>query len=146
LLDLSVNDDGAVMRNMGRRSQALVALVFEDIGGREAFADWAVKNPGDFYTKMFVKLMPRHIEVEEKKSVEDYLEEIDGGAAQILDDDPASNAPPSGAGASPFSGPAPLPARAPPPEPEEPKEPEQPNEPLPREFEGDDWADEDWYE
>jgi hypothetical protein len=106
---VAVDDDGVVMRNMGRRSQALVALVFGDIGGRERFAEWADKNPGDFYTKVFVKLMPRHIEVEEKKSVEDYLDEIDGGAATVLDDPPASTpAPPSGAGTSPPSGPAPL--------------------------------------
>ena len=34
---------------------------FEDIGGAEALAKWARANPGDFYTRVYVRLIPHQL-------------------------------------------------------------------------------------
>jgi hypothetical protein len=37
-----------------------VQIVYEDIGGHKAFADWARENPGDFY-RIASRLIPTEI-------------------------------------------------------------------------------------
>lgn len=46
---------------------------FEDIGGAEAFKLWAAQNPSDFYTKIYIKILPMHVDGEFKFTLADLL-------------------------------------------------------------------------
>lgn len=65
----------------GRMRTAVVDAVFIMIGGTERLADWATKNPTDFYTKLWGKGMskPISLEVSDGNSLEDLLAALDGG-------------------------------------------------------------------
>lgn len=52
---------------------------FEMIGGVDRFADWADKNPGDFYTKLLPKVIAKPVEVSMSEGVETLLERLDAG-------------------------------------------------------------------
>ena len=41
-----------------------VRLVFKRMGGVNAMTEWAEKNPGEFYTKIYSKIIPRDIVLE----------------------------------------------------------------------------------
>lgn len=69
--------DGAVMANMGKYHREAVSTAFEMIGGIDRLADWAGKNPGEFYTKLFTKLIPKETEISASQGVEDFLRELD---------------------------------------------------------------------
>lgn len=73
------------MVNAGRYSRGAVAMAFEMIGGVESFAEWAEENKGDFYTKMFTKLIGRETEVKQSDDVESLLDALDGEATDITD-------------------------------------------------------------
>lgn len=65
----------------GRLRTATVDAVFVMIGGAERLADWADKNPGEFFTKIWGKGMskPISIEVQDENSLEGLLAALDGG-------------------------------------------------------------------
>lgn len=69
--------DGAVIPHVGRYARESVLLAFEMIGGVERLADWATKNPGEFYTKMFTKVVTREVEVSASEGIEDLLLRLD---------------------------------------------------------------------
>jgi len=66
-------------------SRDAVLFVYQDIGGHEAFADWARENPDEFYTKMFGKTIQRDVQVEGTLSVEGLLEQLDSGEIVEVD-------------------------------------------------------------
>lgn len=39
-------------------------LAFQGIGGPDALTSWAKKNPYDFYTKLWIKLLPQEVKAE----------------------------------------------------------------------------------
>lgn len=39
-----------------------IRLAYEGIGGDQAFTKWAQENPGEFYTKILVKIVPSELE------------------------------------------------------------------------------------
>lgn len=55
-------------RRLGRPSgrkrlvSANIVAVFHRLGGRDALLEWARENPADFYTKLYVKLLPTQIQ------------------------------------------------------------------------------------
>lgn len=76
--------DGAVIPHAGRYARESVLLAFEMIGGVERMADWATKNPGEFYTKLFTKVVTREVEVSASESIEDLLLRLDRSERETL--------------------------------------------------------------
>jgi hypothetical protein len=71
--------DGAVIAHAGRYSRECVLLAFEMIGGVERMADWADRNPTEFYTKIFTKTITKEVEINASEGIEDLLLRLDGG-------------------------------------------------------------------
>lgn len=42
-------------------AKAGIELCFEGIGGQSAFQAWAAAHPGEFYTKIFVRVLPLQV-------------------------------------------------------------------------------------
>ena len=80
----AVAPDGEIRVNAGKFARAQILMAFEMMGGVASFTEWAMNNKGDFYTKMFTKVIGR--EVEEQKGadpVEAYLAVLDLEAEEI---------------------------------------------------------------
>lgn len=71
--------DGAVIPHAGRYARESVLTAFEMIGGVDRMADWADKNPGEFFTKLFPKVITKEVEVHASEGVEDLLARLDAG-------------------------------------------------------------------
>jgi hypothetical protein len=71
--------DGAVIAHAGRYSRECVLLAFEMIGGVERMAHWADRNPTEFYTRLFSKVITREVEVSAGTGIEDLLAQLDKG-------------------------------------------------------------------
>ena len=74
----------------GRLRTSIVDTVFQMIGGTERLADWATRNPGEFYTKIWGKGMskPISLEVQDADSLEGLLSALDGGEhAKVISPD-----------------------------------------------------------
>jgi hypothetical protein len=69
--------DGAVIQHAGRYARESVLLAFEMIGGVERLADWAAKNPTEFYTRLYTKVITREVEVHASEGVEELLLRLD---------------------------------------------------------------------
>lgn len=81
---LAVGDGhGAIIAHGGRHIKSAIATVFESLGGAEGLEKWA-RSSGDrldqFYTKMAMKLIPKEVTVDDRRSVDDLILELDGGA------------------------------------------------------------------
>lgn len=83
--------DGAVIAHAGRYSRECVLVAFEMIGGVERMADWANENPGEFFTKLYPKVITKEVEVHASEGIEDLLARLDASPrpepmpAQIVD-------------------------------------------------------------
>ncbi len=84
--------DGAVIAHAGRYARECVLVAFEMIGGVERMADWASRNPTDFYTKLFPKVITKEVEVSASAGVEDLLARLDGGELRRQRELPALDA------------------------------------------------------
>jgi hypothetical protein len=51
---------GTVNKATASVKEAIIKA-FDGIGGMKSFEKWAKENPDDFYTKMYVKVMPTEI-------------------------------------------------------------------------------------
>lgn len=69
--------DGAVLPHAGRYARECVLIAFEMIGGVERMADWADKNPNEFFTKLYPKVITKEVEVHASEGVEDLLLRLD---------------------------------------------------------------------
>lgn len=78
----TVGPDGAIIAHAGRYARETVLVAFEMIGGVDAMADWAAKNKGEFYTKLFPKVITREVDHNASEGVEELLEMLD---EQIID-------------------------------------------------------------
>lgn len=85
----AIGSNGELIPNAGRYSRGAIVVAFEMMGGMENFAQWAQDNEGDFYTKLFTKLVGRETEQKADESLEDMLEVLDG---EIVEE-PAEDAP-----------------------------------------------------
>ncbi len=63
-------------RTKGAKNKQTVAVkqcilnAFEDIGGVKNLAKWAMENQSEFYTKMWVKVMPTEITGQDGKDIQ----------------------------------------------------------------------------
>lgn len=71
--------DGAVIVHAGRYARESVLVAFEMIGGVQRLADWADRNPTEFYTRLFTKVITREVELSAGTGIEDLLAMLDRG-------------------------------------------------------------------
>lgn len=71
--------DGAVLSHVGRYAREAVMTAFEMIGGVDRMADWAHRNPGEFFTKLLPKVITRETEIGASQGVEELLKRLDAG-------------------------------------------------------------------
>lgn len=62
---IPVANQQMIYENVGKYARGAVLHAFQQIGGTEALAAWAVENPTDFYTKLFPKIIARETESRE---------------------------------------------------------------------------------
>lgn len=88
-LPVATPEGNLLVHASARMRTNIVDTVFVMMGGVERMADWAAKNPGEFYTKIWTKGMakPISLEVSESGSLEDLLGELDGTNAKIINPD-----------------------------------------------------------
>lgn len=78
--------DGALYQHVGRYAGRMVLTAFDMIGGVDRLAAWAEKNPTDFFTKVFPKVIAKPVEHNISEGVEDLLARLDGGEhAQVIE-------------------------------------------------------------
>ncbi len=75
-----IDDRGDLNINAGRHTRTAIMAAFEMIGGTERLAEWADENPGEFFTKLFPKMATREVDDQIANSIEDMLDQLDGGA------------------------------------------------------------------
>lgn len=76
--------DGNVLANYGKRHGECVAVAFEMIGGMDCFSDWASKNRGEFYTKIWQKTIPKEVEHKAHDSIEALLDRLDQKTIDVV--------------------------------------------------------------
>ncbi len=57
-----ITPDGDLAVNVGRRARASIGMAFDLMGGVESLVDWAEENKGEFYTKLFPRILGKEIE------------------------------------------------------------------------------------
>lgn len=77
--------DGSVMPHVGRYAREAVVTAFEMMGGVDRLADWASKNPTEFYTRLFPKVISREVELNAGKGIEDLLAQLDRGVQDSVE-------------------------------------------------------------
>jgi hypothetical protein len=70
--------DGEIYQAVGKYARSAVLFAFEQNGGAEGLANWAVENKDEFYTKLFPKIIARESEVTHHRSVDQLMDVIDG--------------------------------------------------------------------
>lgn len=75
---------GAILANGGRQIKHAIATVFEALGGADGLEAWA-RSSGDrldsFYEKLMPKLIPKEVTVDDRRSVDDLILELDAQPA-----------------------------------------------------------------
>lgn len=74
-------EDGSVMTFGARHGRNAALTVFEMRGGWRGLYNWSNKtaqNETDFYTKIYTKTIQKDVVVEDRRSIEDVLQAIDG--------------------------------------------------------------------
>jgi len=69
--------EGRVIPHAGRYARECVLVAFEMIGGVERMASWANDNPGEFYTRLYSKVITKEVDVNASQGVEDMLAKLD---------------------------------------------------------------------
>ncbi len=72
-----VSPTGELSVNAGRYTRGAVLAAYQMIGGLETLATWADDNQGEFFTKMFAKVIGREVEIGVADSVEALLDKLD---------------------------------------------------------------------
>lgn len=71
--------DGSVIQHIGPYARECVMTAYHMIGGTERLADWADRNPTEFYTRLFTKVITREVEVTAGSGIEELLAQLDRG-------------------------------------------------------------------
>lgn len=71
------------MLGAGKRVRGAIMTVYHMNGGDTWLSEWAKKNPGEFFTKLFAKMATKEVEHKIDDSVEDLLDRLDGRAPAI---------------------------------------------------------------
>lgn len=85
MLPLSTGGE-VVLRGSDKFAVAAVKEAYFANGGQEFMNAWAAENPGDYFTKMFVKLIPRQVDMHVDNSVEALLDRLDGSSEALVID------------------------------------------------------------
>lgn len=83
---------GAIISTGGRYVRNAVAAVFESLGGADGLECWVRSSPArldTFYEKIAPKLIVKEVQVDDRRSVDDVILELDGH--QPLPPRPAEN-------------------------------------------------------
>lgn len=75
--------DGQLYQHVGRYAGRMVLTAFDMIGGVDRLADWADKNPGEFFSKVFPKVIAKPHEVGVSGGVETLLERLEAADAAL---------------------------------------------------------------
>jgi hypothetical protein len=78
--------DGALYGHIGKYAGTIVMTVFEEMGGVARMTAWAEKNPDDFYTKVFTKVVAKPVEHTVAEGVESLLERLDAADRRVVTD------------------------------------------------------------
>lgn len=78
----------AIIGNAGKRAKEAALVAFVVNGGEAWLAVWAKKNPNDYFTKVFPKLIDRSVEIKDTRGIEDIIDQLDaeGGDLPALSD------------------------------------------------------------
>lgn len=78
----------AIIGNAGKRAKEAALVAFVVNGGEAWLAVWAKKNPGEYFTKIFPKLIDRSVEIKDTRGIEDIIDQLDaeGGDLPALSD------------------------------------------------------------
>lgn len=71
--------DGVLYQHVGRYAGRMVLTAFDMMGGVDRLASWADKNPGEFFTKVFPKVIAKPVEHNLSEGVEELLSRLDAG-------------------------------------------------------------------
>jgi hypothetical protein len=88
---MPVPGTGLYVHASGRAANNMVAEVALKLGGVDGMHAWAKENLGDFYTKLFPKLMLKELNVSTQESIEDklaLLDEQDRASGRLIDAEP----------------------------------------------------------
>lgn len=76
--------DGEFFAKVGRKYLKNAGIaVFHMIGGVERMAKWADANEGDYYTKIWPKLLEKQVEITDMRTIEDVVGELDNEAIDV---------------------------------------------------------------
>jgi hypothetical protein len=87
----SVGMNGDLLVSASKYSRTAIIMAFEMMGGIESFAEWAMNNKSEFYTKMFGKVIGKETEQGSEDPVEDYLKILDAEAEDVTPADAPAN-------------------------------------------------------
>lgn len=62
---------------MQREAKDYVLTTFINLGGVKAMLEWALENKGDFYTKIFTKLIPLQVKADMAMKWTDMISEAE---------------------------------------------------------------------
>lgn len=82
--------NGEIYAAVGKYARSAVLYAFENLGGGDGLTDWAQKNPDEFYTKLFPKIIARESEVTHHRTVDQLMDVIDADWEvddAVIDDD-----------------------------------------------------------
>lgn len=85
---------GKIYEQVGKYARGAVLYAFEEVGGPKGLATWAKTNPGEFYTKLFPKIITRETEVHHTRGVDELMDIIDA-EYEIDDALPPEDVPPT---------------------------------------------------
>lgn len=71
-------------QHVGRYAGRMVLTAFDMMGGVDRLADWADKNPGEFFTKVFPKVIAKPVEHNVSEGVESLLDKLDAADRATL--------------------------------------------------------------
>ncbi len=76
-IGFNVTSDGDISPYIGKHMRTEIAVVYHMNGGTEWFAEWARKNPGEYFTKILPRIVTKEVEVTASEGVEDLLKRLD---------------------------------------------------------------------
>lgn len=86
LVQVKAAPDGTIMTNAAKYGRLATLAVFEMIGGTQEMAKWASENRGDFYTKLFPKVINKDVEVNTGSSVDELIRALNAKEGAVEED------------------------------------------------------------
>lgn len=87
LLTIPQAPETSLYGHIGKFAGNQVAQAYEEMGGLPRFVAWAEKNPDEFYTKVFPKIIAKPVEHTVSDGVESLLDRLDAADRRVAADD-----------------------------------------------------------